>query len=211
MARFNTKTQNATMSYSQFNIDTYLCELFKNTKHGFFIEAGANDGVSQNNTFLLEKSLKWNGLLVEPNIHAFNSCKTHRSCIIENYALVPFDFQDEFIYGDFQQTSFEGSMMGGCSNIHTKNTKVKAIQLSKLLTKHNISKVDFLSIDVEGYEIEALSGIDYSIHAPEYILYEDHEYRNVKYSQRFSNFFEERNYQQVHKFSNNHYLYKLTK
>jgi FkbM family methyltransferase len=197
------------MSYSQFNIDIYLCELFKNANPGFFIEAGANDGVSQNNTFLLEKRLKWNGLLIEPNVHVFNSCKAHRSCIIENCALVSFDFKDEYIEGDFNQTSFEGSMTGGCSPIHSKNCKAKAEKLSNLLIKHNINKVDFLSIDVEGYEIEALMGLDFNIHSPSYILYEDHEHRNIKYIEKFEDFFANRNYSLEKKFSNNHFLFKL--
>ena len=67
-------------SYSQFNIDLYLINLFKTLEKGFFIEAGANDGFNQNNTFLLEKELKLNGLLIEPNIHAYNSCKKIRNC-----------------------------------------------------------------------------------------------------------------------------------
>ena len=50
------------MTYSQHNIDVQLVELFKEIKNGFFIEAGAADGVSQNNTLLLEKSLGWQGL-----------------------------------------------------------------------------------------------------------------------------------------------------
>ena len=63
------------MTYSQFNIDSHLLEIFKNKTSGFFIEAGANDGLNQSNTFLLESVLKWNGLLVEPNIHRYNICK----------------------------------------------------------------------------------------------------------------------------------------
>lgn len=197
------------MTYSQFNIDLYLCDLFENSKKGFFIEAGANDGISQNNTYLLEKKLNWGGLLIEPNTHVYNVCKRNRNCIVENYALVSFDYTDEYISGDFEQTSFEGSMMGGCSSIHNKKTKAKAIQLSKLLDKHNVSEVDFLSIDVEGYELEALSGIDYGKHAPKHILYEDHEHRSVKYSESFNEFFTKRKYELLTKFSNNHYLYKL--
>jgi len=196
-------------SYSQFNIDLYLYQIFNKKSSGFFIEAGANNGYDQNNTFLLEKELNWNGLLVEPNTHCFNTCKTFRKCIIENCALVSCDFKDEYIEGDFNQTSFEGSMTGGCSTIHSKNCKAKAEKLSNLLIKHNINKVDFLSIDVEGYEIEALMGLDFNMHSPSYILYEDHEHRNIKYSEKFEDFFANRNYSLEKKFSNNHFLFKL--
>ena len=57
-------------SYSQFDIDLYLIDIFKDVKNGFFIEAGAHDGVNQSNTYLIEKVLGWNGLLVEPNQHS---------------------------------------------------------------------------------------------------------------------------------------------
>ena len=41
------------MSYLKFyNIDLYLLDLFKDQKDGFFIEAGAHNGIDQNNTFL---------------------------------------------------------------------------------------------------------------------------------------------------------------
>ena len=36
------------------------------TAPGFFIEAGANDGLKQSNTFYLESRRGWRGLLVEP-------------------------------------------------------------------------------------------------------------------------------------------------
>lgn len=193
-------------SYSQFNIDIYLVNLFKDQPEGFFIEAGANDGVDQNNTFLLEKVLNWKGMLIEPNPHAFSKCSAHRNCILEKCALVPFDYEFDYIEGDFESTD---SMMGGCSNIHKKVTKAKACKLSDLLNKHNISKIDFFSIDVEGYEIEAMNGLDFETHSPSYILYEDHKHRNVEYSQKFEDYFENKNYKLHHQFSDNHYLFKL--
>jgi len=197
------------MTYSQFNIDSHLLEIFKNKTSGFFIEAGANDGLNQSNTFLLESVLKWNGLLVEPNIHRYNICKKTRNCFVENCALVSFDFEGDYIEGDFDNGDFEKSMMGGCSSIHIKTSKAKAEKLSNILDSKNISRIDFLSIDVEGYEIEALMGLDFKKHSPEYILYEDHEHRNIKYTQNFQDFFKERNYKLEKTFSTNHFLFKL--
>lgn len=195
-------------SYSQHNIDLYLLDLFKDQKDGFFIEAGAHNGIDQNNTFLLEKNLKWNGLLIEPNPHTFIQCSKNRSCIVENYALVAFDFLNEEVSGDFFQTSFDGSMMGGCAHVHHKNDKVKAIQLSKLLDKHKIKKVDFFSIDVEGYEIEVLSGLDFERHRPSYILYENHVFRDIKYQESHEEFLSQRHYEPINFFTPNHILYK---
>lgn len=198
-------------SYSQHNIDLFLLDLFKEKENGFFIEAGAHNGIDQNNTFLLEKKLKWKGLLVEPNPHTFARCLQNRSCIIENYALVAFDFLDEEVSGDFFQSSFEGSMMGGCAHLHHKNDKVKAIQLSKLLDNHQIKNIDFFSIDVEGYEIEVLNGLDFEKHRPSYILYENHVFRDVKYQVSHEEFFSKKHYEPFHFFTQNHILYKSKK
>lgn len=195
-------------SYSQHGIDLFLLNLFKEKENGFFIEAGAHNGIDQNNTFLLEKNLKWNGLLIEPNPNTFIQCVRNRSCIVENYALVAFDFLNTEISGDFFQTSFEGSMMGGCAHVHSKKDKVNAIQLSKLLDKHKVEKVDFFSVDVEGYEIEVLNGIDFARHRPSYILYENHVFRDIKYQESHEEFFLKKEYEAVHFFTENHILYK---
>ena len=48
-----------------------LVKLFGRSKRGFFIEAGAYNGVELSNTLYFEKNLGWTGLLVEPNPDAF--------------------------------------------------------------------------------------------------------------------------------------------
>ena len=52
---------------SQFGQSEVLLK-YLNYENGFFIEAGANDGVVQSNTFYFEKELNWTGLLIEPII-----------------------------------------------------------------------------------------------------------------------------------------------
>ena len=45
-----------------------------NYSNGFYIECGANDGVSKSNTWYFEE-LNWKGLLIEPVNHVFNELK----------------------------------------------------------------------------------------------------------------------------------------
>jgi hypothetical protein len=47
-------------------IDKDLIKYIK-YKNGFYIELGANDGISQSNTLFLEKYKNWSGILIEPN------------------------------------------------------------------------------------------------------------------------------------------------
>ncbi len=48
-------------------IDTY----FNQKRAGFFVEAGAWDGVHRSKTLFLERERKWTGILIEPNADAF--------------------------------------------------------------------------------------------------------------------------------------------
>lgn len=50
---------------AQFGEDRVLWELFRRKLDGFFIEVGAFDGVSLSNTYFLEQ-VGWRGILVEP-------------------------------------------------------------------------------------------------------------------------------------------------
>jgi FkbM family methyltransferase len=50
--------------------------------------------------------------------------------------------------------------------------KVHCITFKQLLEKHQISEVDFLQIDAEGYDFEILKSIDFSITRPLFVNYE---------------------------------------
>lgn len=52
---------------------------YLNYNDGFYVELGANDGVSQSNTLLLEKKFNWKGVLVEPNNENYLKCVQNRS------------------------------------------------------------------------------------------------------------------------------------
>lgn len=55
-----------------------LFRKYLNFSHGVFVEAGANNGIDQSNTVLLENNFGWSGLLVEPNPHKFKECQANR-------------------------------------------------------------------------------------------------------------------------------------
>jgi FkbM family methyltransferase len=133
---------------------------FLDRRGGFFIEAGANDGLFQSNTALLEKSLDWRGILVEPAPEAYIRCCANRVVPVHNCALVPSDYKAETISGDFDgypMGSVGGTRMGRADN-HT----VPARTLQSIIDEHGVTHVDFLSLDAEGYELEILRGCDFT-------------------------------------------------
>ena len=187
------------MNYSLHSLDTLMLE-YINYNNGFFIEAGANDGLSQSNTALYEFDYGWKGLLVEPNFKKYLDCKKNRkNSIVENYALVSSHYTQKTIRGDFDNQDYANSLMAmvidngdyqddillSCKNEKAKNNKiveVPTITIDKLLTENKISKIDFFSLDVEGYEISVLNGMDFSNVRPKYFLIETAnrpEYQNI--------------------------------
>lgn len=152
------------LKYDGTPIDYYMISKYLGFKQdGVFIEVGGYDGVFQSNTYVLEKHFNWKGFLVEPSKDQFELCKQNRNVPVYNYALVPFDYELPYIMGDFQEG--RATPMSSINGTRTNSqclVQVNVTTLQKLLDELNITKVDFFSLDVEGYEIFVLNGVDFS-------------------------------------------------
>jgi len=142
--------------------------------NGFFIEVGANDGLTSSNTIALEKR-GWRGMLIEPSYIAYNACLRTRGNgrnIIIQAALVSNDYHKSLIAGDF--TGHPMSSIGGkrLNNEDKALILVPAYTITELLTQFKIEHVDFFSLDTEGYETEILAGVDFEKWSPTFFLIE---------------------------------------
>lgn len=155
------------------------------SKSGFFVEAGANDGFHESNTYYLERFRGWTGLLVEPIPELYEDCrKERRNSRVVNCALVSSEYEKDsvaLVYGNLisqvRESLTENALdrlRWTASRIHVApyEVSVPARTLSSLLDEIGVAKVDFMSLDVEGYEAEVLGGLDLARHAPEFLLVE---------------------------------------
>jgi len=87
------------MFYSQDNQDKYLeTNIFKGYKNGFFVDIGAHDGKTINNTLYFEENNNWTGVNVEPIKKVYNDLVVNRpNCININCAICNNDGKTEFI------------------------------------------------------------------------------------------------------------------
>jgi len=156
-------------------LESKLDYIFDGKENGFFIELGANDGLSASNTAYLEKERGWKGVLIEPSLKGYELCKINRPGSIScNYACVSNDYKEEYIYGDFEFNSLMGSV-GGLRTLTNSLTKVRASTLENILTELGLTDhdtIDLLSLDTEGYELNILKGLNLNKYRPSYILVE---------------------------------------
>lgn len=163
---------------------------------GIFVEAGAYDGVTQSNTWLLERHYGWRGLLVEPIPDYARLCAKFRPrSIVRNCALGAFSDRGkavEMLVGGLMSTVNRPCLAGVDPGKHAMagqaftggsspaSLSVETRPLSDLLDDAGIDHVDFLSLDVEGDEIAVLGGIDFSRHKIDYILIETRDLAAVE-------------------------------
>lgn len=183
-------------------IDLLLDDIFKQKTNGFFIELGANDGLTFSNSAFFEFHRGWKGILIEPSLNAYNKCVKNRpnsKCF--NLVCVSDDYKDKTIKGDFN-----GGMMcsvDGKRNNTTVLVECKVSTLEKILdsvtsSTEGATTIDFLSLDTEGYEYNILCGLNLNKYRPKYMLIEIYVVDYVK----ITAFLEDNNYKLVDNITN---------
>ncbi len=135
---------------------------------GFFVEAGAVDGFFESNTYHLERFANWRGILIEPVPEMCARIKTNRKkSTAVNAALVSNEYEANKI-----QISPNHATTSVSSEDTTATIAVPARTLTSVLDALQSPSIDFMSLDVEGFEAEALRGLDLRKHKPKFLLVE---------------------------------------
>jgi FkbM family methyltransferase len=160
-------------------------------KNGFFVEAGANDGYHQSNTYWLERVHGWRGVLVEPVPSLYRAAvRERRNARVFNCALVSTGYTEDrvrLLYGGMMTTvsgtrGTDDADRAWVQAAHAVGQEkpeheltVAGRTLSSILDEVQAPEIDLLSLDVEGFEPQALAGLDFDRHAPRWILVEIRE------------------------------------
>lgn len=162
--------------HGQFGQDKFLNEnIFKGKRNGFFVDIGANDGITISNTLFFERELDWKGICFEPLKEAFQNLSANRKSVNINGCASSRDGKDSFIsvtgYAEmlsglkskydsrhFERLNKEVQKYGGA----IEEIEIECYDVNRVLKENNIRDIDFISIDTEGSEFDILNAIDFS-------------------------------------------------
>ena len=135
--------------------DRFFDLVFDKKENGYFVELGAYQGVHISQTYFLEKTRKWDGVLVEPNPNWIDDLNKHRNCkIVTNPVYDKEEYVDFIIYNKNSATS-KICNQNDLVEDDCEKLKLKSITLSKLL-EDSPQEIDVLCIDIEGSELAVL-------------------------------------------------------
>ena len=164
------------VSYSYGGIDSLILNIFKNKKKGFYIDIGCGHPIKNNNTYLLNKK-GWNGINIDldkENIKLFNIFRKKDL----NLSIAVSDKEDEAdLYFYHEKSALNTISKKNADFQKAKVTSIKKVRtqsINKILenSPYYNQKIDFLSIDVEGSELDILKDFNFEKYSPKVIVVE---------------------------------------
>jgi FkbM family methyltransferase len=163
-------------TYAQNREDLFIYAMLHDIKKGFYVDVGANHEELHSVTKLFYK-LGWKGINIEPNRKLVNELKQKRSRD-KNLQLGISNKDGKMTFREYPD--FDG-LSTLSDEIKKNNTKrnfayidydIPVKTLANIFRKQNVSKIDFLKIDVEGHELAVLEGNDWTKFRPRLIVIE---------------------------------------
>lgn len=187
-------------SHAEAHQDLFAQYILGNKREGYFVDFGAGDGITDNNSYLLETSYQWSGIVCEPCRGRHSVLKSNRSCSIDlRCVYTSTGKQVEFLEARDNNLSTISSYVSSDKwrdkRLESPTTyRVETVSLGDLLSSHNAPRtIDYLSIDTEGSEFHILCNFDFS-RRPSIITV---EHNHNAYRQGIFDLLKERGYQRV--------------
>jgi len=148
-------------------------EFFASTACGFFVEVGANEPRNLSQTWQLEQR-GWTGVLIEPQPELADALRRERSakvfavaCSSRRNAGTQMTLHLAGSHSSFDaKLNLAGVKPNGCIDVPART-------LDDVLTEADAPSIDFVSIDVEGHELDVIDGFELARWQPRLILIED--------------------------------------
>jgi FkbM family methyltransferase len=168
----------AEQTYSQEGEDMVLQRIFDTVKRGFYIDVGALHPKRFSNTYHFYRK-GWNGINIDAmpgSMRLFNRLRPRDINIEAAVAKEPGTLV-YFVFNDPALNTFDGNLAKERSSDksyvvqkHTLRTRTLREILDKSLPKGQT--IDFMTVDVEGFDMQVLQSNNWERYRPRYLLVE---------------------------------------
>jgi FkbM family methyltransferase len=162
---------------SRYGEEWMIRDFFEDRRGGIFVDVGANHYQRESNTFYLETQLGWSGLAIEPQIKFAADYRTHRP-LTTFVPLFVSDVSDRqatlYVPSNDLIASFDKDFAEAESGSSANPVSTQTTTLDDILDRHGIREVDFLSMDIELHEPQALKGFSIERFQPGLVVVESH-------------------------------------
>ncbi len=166
--------------YSQHGEDFLVNKIFGDKRDGVYVEIGCLDGIEYSNTFYFEKK-GWRGVCIEAHNDFIAPLRKNRpSASIIHCAVGE---------KDIESVTFYANKLGSLSTLDKseeqrwkesykehfygfEEQKVPMRTLTSIFDELKLGGIDFVSLDIEGYEVQALEGLDFGKYKPTVFIVE---------------------------------------
>lgn len=163
--------------------DLWVLYELEGKREGFFVDFGATNGTTMNNSLILERNFDWTGIVAEPNPTFHENLMRARTCNISTKCVhsVTGETMDFIMAARPMFSRLEAASdglefeTGGIDD----RIPVETITLNDLLDEYDAPDViDFISIDTEGSELDIMSHFDFGPrHVRLFAIEHNHEER----------------------------------
>lgn len=174
-------------SYSQEGEDILLQRLFSDQRYGFYVDVGAHHPVRFSNTFALYKK-GWTGINIEPNpeMHSLFKKKRPRDINVNCGVDAINGTLEYYMFNEPALNTFDPdlvkSRLSNTTYFVNKTIQIEVYPLSELLEQFapKNRNIDFLSVDVEGLDLNVLMSNNWAKFRPKYLLAEQLELESIE-------------------------------
>lgn len=167
---------------SQEGQDAWVFNTLQSKRNGYFVDLAAHDPVRHSNTYVLEQRFGWKGICIEPNNDRYKDLLEKRSSICINDIISSESTEVEYVFRKNAPDIVSGTglnhIKGFSNHPGTKKTtqaeKERGIspdwgsEIRKARTLESVldscrspAVIDYLSLDVEGYEYEIMKNFKF--------------------------------------------------
>jgi FkbM family methyltransferase len=173
---FETLLECGPKHYSQYDEELIVRHFFRDKRGGVFVDVGAAHYELDSSTYYLEKELGWTGVAVDANDAYAADWRAHRAASqLFTYIVTDHGGTTEEFYrvkGKYFMSSASKDWAENVAKEPYETLHVPTITMNELLAKAGVTKIDFLTMDIESGEPAALAGFDIDRYAPALVCVE---------------------------------------